>query len=71
MYNLFGQILSQRVNEVLQVIGLTERQKHKVGTFSGGMKRRVNIGVALLHKPDILIMDEPTVGIVVDPKNWT
>lgn len=67
MYNLFGKALSQRVDEVLQIIDLTERQKHKVGTFSGGMKRRVNIGVALLHKPDILIMDEPTVGI--DPQS--
>lgn len=67
MYNLFGKALSKRVDEVLQIIGLTERQKHKVGTFSGGMKRRVNIGVALLHKPDILIMDEPTVGI--DPQS--
>lgn len=67
MYNLFGKALSQRVDEVLHIIGLTERQKHKVGTFSGGMKRRVNIGVALLHQPDILIMDEPTVGI--DPQS--
>lgn len=67
MYNLFGQALSKRVDEVLHIIGLTERQKHKVGTFSGGMKRRVNIGVALLHKPAILIMDEPTVGI--DPQS--
>lgn len=67
MYNLFGRALSKRVEEVLRIIDLTERQKHKVGTFSGGMKRRVNIGVALLHKPDILIMDEPTVGI--DPQS--
>lgn len=67
MYNLFGKTLRKRVDEVLQIIGLTERQMHKVGTFSGGMKRRVNIGAALLHKPDILIMDEPTVGI--DPQS--
>jgi ABC-2 type transport system ATP-binding protein len=67
MYNLFGKTLSKRVDEVLKIIGLTERQKHKVGTFSGGMKRRVNIGAALLHQPDILIMDEPTVGI--DPQS--
>jgi ABC-2 type transport system ATP-binding protein len=67
MYNMFGPALRKRVDEVLQIIGLAERQKHKVGTFSGGMKRRVNIGVALLHKPAILIMDEPTVGI--DPQS--
>ena len=67
MYGLRGAVLTQRVDEVLQVIGLTDRQKDKVGTFSGGMKRRVNIGAALLHKPDVVIMDEPTVGI--DPQS--
>jgi ABC-2 type transport system ATP-binding protein len=55
------------VDEVLEVIGLSDRQSDKVGTFSGGMKRRVNIGVALLHKPALIIMDEPTVGI--DPQS--
>jgi ABC-2 type transport system ATP-binding protein len=67
MYNLFGKALSKRIDEVLQIISLTDRQNDMVGTFSGGMKRRVNIGAALLHKPDILIMDEPTVGI--DPQS--
>jgi len=51
MYDLRGATLKQRVDEVLQVIGLAERQKDRVDTFSGGMKRRVNIGAALLHKP--------------------
>ena len=55
------------MDEVLEIIGLTERQKDRVGKFSGGMKRRVNIGVALLHKPAVVIMDEPTVGI--DPQS--
>jgi ABC-2 type transport system ATP-binding protein len=59
--------LKARVDEVLEIIGLTERQKSRVSTFSGGMKRRVNIGVALLHKPQVIIMDEPTVGI--DPQS--
>lgn len=67
MYGLRGQELQTRVDEVLGVIGLTDRQKDRVGTFSGGMKRRVNIGAALLHRPEVVIMDEPTVGI--DPQS--
>ncbi|MBM4423256.1 MAG: ABC transporter ATP-binding protein [Chloroflexi bacterium] len=67
MYGLRGRALNRRVDEVFEVIGLADRQKHRVGTFSGGMKRRVNIGVALLHKPRVVIMDEPTVGI--DPQS--
>ncbi len=67
MYGLRGKQLKQRVDETLQVIGLADRQKGHIETFSGGMKRRVNIGVALLHKPDVVIMDEPTVGI--DPQS--
>lgn len=67
MYGLSGANLSSRVDEVLAVIGLVERQKDRVGTFSGGMKRRVNIGAALLHNPGVIIMDEPTVGI--DPQS--
>jgi ABC-2 type transport system ATP-binding protein len=67
MYGLRGAALKARVDEVLQVIGLTDRQKDHVGKFSGGMKRRVNIGAALLHKPAVVIMDEPTVGI--DPQS--
>lgn len=67
MYNLSGKSLSSRVDEVLEQIGLTDKAKNKVKTFSGGMKRRVNIGVGLLHKPQLLFMDEPTVGI--DPQS--
>jgi len=67
MYGLRGAILKSRVNEVLEVIGLTERANERVGKYSGGMKRRVNIGVALLHKPKVIYMDEPTVGI--DPQS--
>jgi ABC-2 type transport system ATP-binding protein len=67
MYGLRGAALARRVDEVLKIIGLTDRQKDRVGTFSGGMKRRVNIGAALLHKPQVIIMDEPTVGI--DPQS--
>ena len=67
MYGLRGADLKQRVDEVLEIIGLADRQKDQVGKFSGGMKRRVNIGAALLHKPEVVIMDEPTVGI--DPQS--
>jgi ABC-2 type transport system ATP-binding protein len=67
MYNLSGKSLASRVDEVLEQIGLTDKAKNKVKTFSGGMKRRVNIGVGLLHKPKLLFMDEPTVGI--DPQS--
>jgi ABC-2 type transport system ATP-binding protein len=67
MYGLGGSNLQQRVNEVLELAGLTDRQKGAVGKFSGGMKRRLNIGVALLHRPKVLYMDEPTVGI--DPQS--
>ena len=67
MYGLRGAGLQKRVDEVLEIIGLADRQKGRVGKFSGGMKRRVNIGVALLHKPQVIYMDEPTVGI--DPQS--
>lgn len=67
MYDLSGKALQKSVDEVLEFIDLTDRQKDRVDTFSGGMKRRVNIGVGLLHKPQLIYMDEPTVGI--DPQN--
>jgi ABC-2 type transport system ATP-binding protein len=67
MYGLSGKPLNSRVDEVLEQIGLTDKAKNRVKTYSGGMKRRVNIGVGLLHKPRLLFMDEPTVGI--DPQS--
>ncbi len=67
MYGLRGSALRRRVEEVLEVIGLSDRARERVGKYSGGMKRRVNIGVALLHKPQVIYMDEPTVGI--DPQS--
>jgi ABC-2 type transport system ATP-binding protein len=68
LYGLKGAELKERINEVADIIGLNERLKDKVKKYSGGMKRRLNIGAALLHKPDLLIMDEPTVGI--DPQSF-
>ena len=67
MYGLSGTALKNRVEEVLGQIGLVDKAKDRVKTYSGGMKRRVNIGVGLLHKPKLLFMDEPTVGI--DPQS--
>jgi ABC-2 type transport system ATP-binding protein len=67
MYGLRGAALEKRVREVLEITGLTDRQKGAVEKFSGGMKRRLNIGIALLHSPSVVIMDEPTVGI--DPQS--
>jgi ABC-2 type transport system ATP-binding protein len=67
IYGLKGKELKQRVDEVLEMIGLTERADEAIQNYSGGMKRRVNIGAGLLHTPDILFLDEPTVG--VDPQS--
>ena len=67
IYGLKGSALRERVDEVLEMIGLTERADEVVEKYSGGMKRRVNIGAGLLHKPEILFLDEPTVG--VDPQS--
>jgi ABC-2 type transport system ATP-binding protein len=67
MYGLSGKNLNSRIDQVLDQIGLTDKAKLRIKTYSGGMKRRVNIGVGLLHKPRVLFMDEPTVGI--DPQS--
>ncbi|EEM18916.1 MULTISPECIES: ABC transporter ATP-binding protein [Bacillus] len=67
MYGLSGAIAKKRADEVLAYVGLQDRAKDKIETFSGGMKRRINIGAALMHEPELLIMDEPTVGI--DPQS--
>lgn len=67
LYGLKGASLQKRAEEVLEYIGLEKHGKDKVNTFSGGMKRRLNIGCALMNKPRVIIMDEPTVGI--DPQS--
>lgn len=67
LYGLKGSELTERVKIALEFAGLTDRAKDQVKTFSGGMKRRLNIACAIAHNPDILIMDEPTVGI--DPQS--
>lgn len=66
-YGLKGHELKRKIEEVSEIIGIKDRLKDKVEKYSGGMKRRINIGAALLHDPELLIMDEPTVGI--DPQS--
>jgi ABC-2 type transport system ATP-binding protein len=67
MYGLSGAELNRRADHGLEQVGLVDRARSRVQTFSGGMKRRLNIAVGLLHSPQILFMDEPTVGI--DPQS--
>ncbi len=67
MYGMGGQNLKERIEVVLDIVGLSDRAAEKIETYSGGMKRRINIAVGLLHQPKILYMDEPTVGI--DPQS--
>ena len=67
LYGMSGQPLAGRVAEVLELVGLSERKDNHSKEYSGGMKRRLNIGIGLLHRPKLLVLDEPTVG--VDPQS--
>ena len=67
LQGMHSKDLAHRVDEVLDLIGLTDRAKDATKEYSGGMKRRLNIGIGLLHRPTLLILDEPTVG--VDPQS--
>ncbi|WP_252375008.1 MULTISPECIES: ABC transporter ATP-binding protein [unclassified Nonomuraea] len=67
LFGLRGQRLRRRVAEVLDVVGLADRADERLGTYSGGMQRRVNIAAGLVHEPKVLVLDEPTVG--VDPQS--
>jgi ABC-2 type transport system ATP-binding protein len=67
LYGLGGKLLATRVDDVLAAVALTDRADDRVGTFSGGMKRRLNLAVAIVHGPKLLFLDEPTTG--VDPQS--
>ena len=70
LYGIKGAKLKERINESLEYVGLYERRNDYAKTFSGGMKRRLNIACAIGHHPDLLIFDEPTVGIDPQSRNF-
>jgi ABC-2 type transport system ATP-binding protein len=70
LYGLTGPKLRERVDDVLRRVGLTDRRGDTVGTYSGGMARRLNLGCALLHDPQVLLLDEPTVGVDPQSRNY-
>ncbi len=70
MYGLSSAEIKKREAAVLEIVGLTERANEKIDTYSGGMKRRINIAAGLLHSPKVLFMDEPTVGIDPQSRNY-
>lgn len=63
LFGLRGPRLAKRMTEVLELVNLTEHMKKPVASYSGGMKRRLSLAIALMHQPEVLILDEPTVGI--------
>ena len=67
LYGLRGKVLTERVGAILERVGLTDRARDRIKTYSGGMKRRLNIAAGLVHGPRLVFMDEPTVGI--DPQS--
>ncbi len=70
IYGLNAAVLKQRIAEVLALVGLSDRARDAVKTFSGGMKRRLNIAAGLIHRPRILFLDEPTVGVDPQSRNF-
>lgn len=69
MYGLKGKLLKDRIEYIMNVIGLDMKDKKLVKKYSGGMKRRLNLGCSVLHKPELLILDEPTVGVDAQSRN--
>ena len=66
LYGMSAKERKKRAEEILQFVGLYDRRKEPVQNFSGGMQRRINMAIAMMHNPNFLLMDEPTVG--VDPQ---
>lgn len=69
LYNMSADVIKKRSIELLEILGLSEVANKKVGKFSGGMKRRVNLAIGIIHSPSILFLDEPTVGVDVQSKH--
>jgi len=67
LYSLSGAALDKAITDAMDLVGLSDRLNDRVATYSGGMKRRLNLAAGLLHDPDVLLLDEPTVG--VDPQS--
>jgi ABC-2 type transport system ATP-binding protein len=68
LYHLPGNVAKKRIEEVIQLLGLEEYANKKTGTYSGGMRRRIDLAAGLLHQPDVLVLDEPTVGLDIESR---
>jgi len=68
LYKLSSEKILERTNEILEILGLSDVKNKKINTFSGGMKRRMNLAIGIIHEPSILFLDEPTVGVDVQSK---
>lgn len=68
LYNLSKETIEERIPKILSILGLSHVSNNRVETFSGGMKRRVNLAIGIIHEPSILFLDEPTVGVDVQSK---
>jgi ABC-2 type transport system ATP-binding protein len=68
LYDISRSVLKQRAGEMLELVGLGSRAKDPIKKYSGGMKRRLNVAIGMIHKPELLLLDEPTVGIDVQAK---